>query len=302
MRLTMVATQTLVADLAAAAASLDTDLVQMIAAVQHSVVQVRSGRHGAGSGIIWQASGVIMTNHHVVARSDQASVLLYDGRELAASVTARDPILDLAILQVAASELPAARIGASERLRVGEVVVAVGNPWGQRGVATLGIVSGVGEIATPWRRASAEYIRSDVQLAPGNSGGPLVNARGEVVGINAMIFGGDLSVAIPAHIASQFLAVAQSEGPTLGVAVQSIPLPQAWQAAAQREHGLLVVGLEDDGLAAQAGLYVGDILLDVRGKPLVDPHVLRYALVNRADAAPLTLRYLRGDQVQTLTI
>lgn len=194
-------------------------IAAMIDQAKASVVQVQSGRQGIGTGVIWRSwadRAAIVTNAHVVAgvtrRSMQRDgrtslrVVAADGRTFDAEVLASNAQLDLALLGVAAGRLPAARIGDSTRLRVGEIVFAIGNPWGQVGVVTAGIISGLGRM--PAQGASgagraAQYIRSDVLLAPGNSGGPLLNAAGAVVGINAMIFGGDLSVAIPSHVVGQ---------------------------------------------------------------------------------------------------
>lgn len=191
----------------------------MIDEVKASVVQVQRGRQGIGTGVIWHSwadRAAIVTNAHVVVGVTQHAarhngqtslrVVTADGRTFDAEVLASNSQLDLALLGVAAGRLPAARIGDSTRLRVGEIVFAIGNPWGQVGVVTAGIISGLGR--TPVQRASGasrtvQYIRSDVLLAPGNSGGPLLNAAGAVVGINAMIFGGDLSVAIPSHVVGQ---------------------------------------------------------------------------------------------------
>ncbi len=267
-----------------------------------SVVLVRDGRHGAGSGIIWRADGMIMTNHHVVARRDEAMIVTDDDRVLRGVVLARDPVLDLAALRVEARDLPAATIGASEGVRVGELVLAVGNPWGQRGIVTAGIISGVGEIDVAWRRSKAEYLRSDVQLAPGNSGGPLLDARGRVIGINAMIFGGDLSVAIPSHIATQFLRVAEGRRPVLGVGVQPVELPAAWQAVTARERGLLVLEIQRGSAAARAGLYPGDVLLDVADRPVADPHTLAYTLARQQYGARVPVRYLRGGSLRTQAV
>lgn len=275
------------------------ELAELVARVRDSVVLVRSGREGSGSGVIWRADGIVMTNHHVVARRDRATVVLNDNRELAAEVIARDPVLDLAALKVDAVGLPVATIGLSQELRIGELVLAIGNPWGQRSVVTAGIVSGVGAIETSWRRGKAEYIRSDVGLAPGNSGGALIDARGTVVGINAMIFGGDLGVAIPSHIATQFLAVAEGKRPLLGVGVQPVELPEAFQAEAQREQGLLVVAVEPGGSADRAGLYIGDVLLDVDDKPVPDPHTLAYTLAQYGLGSQITVRYLRAGTLRT---
>src|SRR6266508_3951027 len=191
-------------------------IADLIEHVRPSVVQIRSAGRGNGTGVIWRANGAILTNDHVVAHANgRIEVMLTDGRTLAATVGARNADLDLALL-----ELPAAAVGDSAQLRVGELVFAVGHPWGQPWVVTAGIVSGLGEV--PVRGASdagvanermAQYVRSDVRLAPGNSGGPLLNARGEVVGINAMIFGGDLAVSIPSHVASEW-TVAPARGRT----------------------------------------------------------------------------------------
>lgn len=186
----------------------------MIEAAKLSVVQVLSGGRGIGTGMVWRSnadSSEIVTNAHVVAGAERRDkdgicVITADGREMAATVTATQPQLDLAMLRVDAGNLPAAKVADSTQLRVGEIVYAIGNPWGNVGVVTAGIVSGAGEIAMQGTDRKAQYIRSDVQLAPGNSGGPLLNADGAVVGINAMIFGGDLSVAIPSSVASEWLA------------------------------------------------------------------------------------------------
>lgn len=278
------------------------ELAAVVAQVRDSVVMVRSGRQGSGSGVIWRADGIVMTNHHVVARRDRATVVLNDNCELTARVIARDPVLDLAALKVDAIGLPVAVVGASQSLRIGELVLAIGNPWGQRNVVTAGIVSGVGAIETAWRRGKAEYIRSDVGLAPGNSGGALIDARGTVVGINAMIFGGDLGVAIPSHIANQFLAVAEGKRPVLGVGVQPVELPETFQSSAQRSEGLLVVAVEPDGSADRAGLYIGDVLLDVNDTSLPDPHTLAYALAQYALGEQIVVRYLRGGALRTSAV
>jgi serine protease Do len=178
--------------------------------VKLSTVQVKAGGRGIGTGVVWRsdaAASDIVTNAHVVAGvPDRAiRVMLNDGREAQARVIEADAQLDLALLRIELGGAKAARVASSSQLRVGELVFALGNPWGQVGVATRGIVSGAGQVG--WRNGrSVRYVRSDVQLAPGNSGGPLVNAGGDVVGINAMIFGGDLSVAIPSDVVSEWLA------------------------------------------------------------------------------------------------
>lgn len=175
----------------------------MIETVSNSLVVVQCGRRGFGAGIIWDSSGLILTNQHVVERG-QLQVGLADGRQFPAQVVSRDSEIDLALLKIEAEDLPAAPIADSRSLRVGEFVLAVGHPWGQHGMVTAGLISGLGTAETRGRRGSVEIIRSDVRLAPGNSGGPLVNAAGQVIGLNTMIVGGDLGVAIPIHLVSEF--------------------------------------------------------------------------------------------------
>ena len=175
------------------------DLVQR---VMPSLVIVRGRRFGAGAGIVWDANGLILTNNHVVGRHTP-HVILQNDREYESRLIARDPDVDLALLSIDAADLtPLKPVSASPR--VGEMVFAFGHPWGQRNTVTRGIVSAL--VSAQNRRGDTlPVVRSDAPLAPGNSGGPLVNAKGEVVGINAMIIGGDQSVSIAASVAMDFV-------------------------------------------------------------------------------------------------
>jgi serine protease Do len=181
-----------------------TDLVQRI---QSSLVVVRNRRSGGGAGFVWDEHGLILTNSHVVGKH-APQVVLQDDRELEARLVAQNAEIDLALLAVDAAELPAARIAASLP-RIGEMVFAFGHPWGQRGYVSSGIVS-----ALPTARAGLNrnltLIRTDAPLAPGNSGGPLVNGSGEVIGVNSMIVGGDQSIALPVSLAYEFVQSALS--------------------------------------------------------------------------------------------
>ena len=178
---------------------------EVLARVQPSIVRVRGqGRTGA-AGVVWRRDAVV-TNHHVIAGARHAlRVVGADGRVHAARVLETSRRLDLALLDVPGADLLAAPIGRSASLRVGELVFAIGHPWGQPWVVTGGVVSGLGAVAVPGRAEPGAYIRSDVRLAPGNSGGPLLDARGDVVGLNAMVIGGDLSVAIPSDVVRHWL-------------------------------------------------------------------------------------------------
>jgi serine protease Do len=180
-------------------------LHELVQQVLPSLVVVRGHRFGAGAGIVWDANGLILTNNHVVGRR-LPIVLLQDDREYQSRLLARDPDVDLALLSIDAKNLTPLK-PVSVAPRVGEMVFAFGHPWGQRNTVTRGIVSALVS-AQNRRGATLPVIRSDAPLAPGNSGGPLVNASGEVIGINAMIVGGDQSVSIAASVARDFVSKA----------------------------------------------------------------------------------------------
>src|SRR6266550_2073612 len=182
-------------------------LKEILEKAQASVVQVRGEGRGVGAGFVWHEKGAIITNHHVIANVHMGlEVELRDGRVLEANVVDSEPNLDLALLNVPADKLPALPIGDSSKLRVGDLVFAIGHPWGQRGVVTAGIVNSLSKGRLYNGNKQLEYIMSDVQLAPGNSGGPLLDAQGYVVGINAMITRGDLSISIPSNVLSKWAA------------------------------------------------------------------------------------------------
>jgi serine protease Do len=270
-------------------------LTRVVARVKPSVVQVRRRDRGNGAGIVW-STGKILTNHHVIAGAGRdVEVALPEGQVRQARVVASNPPLDLALLEVETTSLPTAPIGDSTGLRVGAIVFAVGHPWGQRDVVTAGIVSGLGSVAGPNEQWRAQYIRSDVRLAPGNSGGPLLNAAGEVVGINAMIFGGDLAVAIPTHVAAGWLAGLRGERAYLGASVQPAQL-------AEGRSGLLVIAVTPDGPAGRAGLLVGDVLLTLAGQPVDNAGSLLAALANQPIGAQVQLGLLRGGVEQTMMV
>jgi serine protease Do len=193
---------------------------ELVQQVLPSLVVVRGRRFGAGAGIVWDASGLILTNNHVVGRH-MPIVLLQDDREYESRLVARDPNVDLALLSIDAADLTPLK-PASVPPRVGEMVFAFGHPWGQRNTVTRGIVSAL--VSAQNRRGEKlPIVRSDATLAPGNSGGPLVNARGEVIGINAMIIGGDQSVSIAASVAIEFVKKALEKNKASAGVAQSTP-------------------------------------------------------------------------------
>jgi serine protease Do len=278
-------------------------LIQLFDQVKPGVVQVTGKGRGNGAGVVWRTDGAILTNQHVVGNQDSGiEVHLPDGRKFEAQVVARDSTLDLALLMVAATDLPAVPVADSSQLRIGEMVFAIGHPWGIKDVVTAGIVSGLGTVTAPHNGRTATYIRSDVVLAPGNSGGPLLNAEGAVVGINAMIFGGDMSVSIPAHVAAEWVAGIPSRRVYLGVGVQPVELPETLKVGdwSERTAGLLVVATEKGGLAESHGVFVGDVLMEIAGTPVKDAETLRNALNQRGSSIRLGL--LRGGTVLALDV
>jgi serine protease Do len=193
------------------------DLVEQ---VLPSLVVVRGHRFGAGAGMVWDVNGLILTNSHVVGRRAPIVVLQNDG-EYESRLVARDPEVDLALLSIDATGLTSLK-PAPIPPRIGEMVFAFGHPWGQRNTVTRGIVSAL--VSAQNRRGDKlPVIRSDVPLAPGNSGGPLVNAKGEVIGINAMIVGGDQSVSIAASVVNDFVKRATGNGMPANRKVQPVP-------------------------------------------------------------------------------
>ncbi len=273
--------------------------VRMIEGVQRSVVQVRSSGRGVGAGVIWPGDGLVLTNHHVVSgrrRRGNIRVALRDGRTLEADVVKSALNLDLALLRLEGDhgDLPAAPVGDSDALRVGELVYAIGHPWGSVGAVSAGIVGGVGELRG--RGSSARYVRSDVALAPGNSGGPLLNARGEVVAINAMIFG-LMALSIPSNAAQAW--VAGERRPRLGIRVLPVELPAFLRREAGTA-GLVIAGVETGGAADRAGLLVGDVLLAIAGKPLGEAGTLLETMAHAGDV--VSLRVMRGGKIMVMEV
>lgn len=192
---------------------LNAELEGIVEKTRRSLVEVRSGSHGSGAGTVWHSNGLILTNAHVVVdrgRRKPLHVTLSDGRAFVAHLLAVDPERDLAALSVAVGELPAIQLGDSQQLRAGQWVFALGHPWGVRGAVTAGIVIGdtaVGPQRTslPAPTAPGDWLAVSLHLRPGYSGGALVDESGRLVGINTMMTGPDVGVAVPVHVAKRFL-------------------------------------------------------------------------------------------------
>jgi serine protease Do len=249
--------------------------------LRRSTVQVETG--GFGSGVIVSAGGRIVTNGHVLRGKRGPIVHLWDGRVVEATVAKRHPRRDLAELNIEASHLPAIAFADSGGLRPGQLAIAVGNPLGFQGAASTGVVHAVGPVqglgAEPWVQAS-------VRLAPGNSGGPLADAEGRLIGINTMVANGGLGLAIPANSVRGFLD--RPEPPRLGVSVQTVRL-------APDRLGLLILEVEPGSRAAEASLLTGDILVGAGGRRFDVNGGLAEAMEDAGSGA-LRIEFLRGDE------
>jgi serine protease Do len=254
-------------------------------ALRRTTVQLGSGGRGFGSGVILSADGLIVTNAHVV-RSSHPQVELWDGRTLDAVVTSRDLTRDLAAVLASGSGFPAATLADSSKARVGELVVAVGNPLGFVGALSTGIIHAAGSVRG---LGTNSWLQADVKLAPGNSGGPLADAQGRVLGINTMVAGG-LALAIPSNDVARFLANGPSHS-LLGVEVRPVRII----IRDENRIGLLVMEVSPGGPASAASLMIGDILVGIDGALFRSVNDLEIALQGTAEPV-LHLLFLRGDR------
>ena len=258
--------------------------------LRRSTVLVYAGERGNGSGVIWSADGVIVTNAHV-ARAPQMRVQLWDGREFDAALVSRDTRRDLAELRIKTANLPAATVADSSQVRPGELAIAVGNPLGFVGALTTGAIQAVGPLGGQLRRFGPEpWVQADVRLAPGNSGGPLADARGRVIGINTMV-AGRLALAVPSNAVTNFLAADPIDA-WLGVIVAPVRVPSPVNRA--KAFGLVLLEVEPDSPAANASLLPGDILLGTDEKSFNSLDDLSRSLQGSGPRV-LRLAFLRGD-------
>jgi Do/DeqQ family serine protease len=232
-----------------------------------------------GSGVIVSNTGYVLTNHHVVEAADEIEVALHDGKKLLAKVVGNDPETDLAVLRVDADNLPAITFGSSDALKVGDVVLAIGNPFGVGQTVTGGIVSALGRTGLGINTFE-NFIQTDAAINPGNSGGALVDAGGNLVGINTAIFsrsGGSMGIgfAIPVSTAKMVLEQIVRSGSVtrgwIGVEVQEITPPVAESFRLPSTRGALIAGVLRGGPADKAGVKPGDVMVEVEGRPVADP-------------------------------
>jgi Do/DeqQ family serine protease len=261
-----------------------------------------------GSGVIVTASGYVLTNNHVVETADEIEVALADGKKLLAKVVGNDPETDLAVLSISGDNMPAIGFGSSDELRVGDVVLAIGNPFGVGQTVTSGIVSALGRTGLGINTFE-NFIQTDAAINPGNSGGALIDASGNLVGINTAIFsrsGGSIGIgfAIPVSTAKMVLEQIVRSGSVtrgwIGVEVQEITPPIAESFKLEDTRGALIAGVLRAGPADKGGVKPGDILVEVQGKPVSDPAGMLNLIAALAPGQVAKLKLKRqGRDVET---
>ncbi len=264
---------------------------------------------GLGSGVIVESNGLIITNNHVVGKADEIRVTLSDKREFKAKLIGTDPKTDIAVVRIDATGLPTVAWADSDKLEVGEFVLAVGNPFGLTQTVTLGIVSALGRAA-----GIAEYedfIQTDAAINPGNSGGALVNVRGELVGINTAIFsqsGGNMGIgfAVPSNMAQSIMGQLVQTGKVvrgwLGVSIQELTPELASQFGVGDTKGVLVSDVMDDSPAKKAGFERADVIVEYDGKSMDSPTHLRNAVAQTPVGKKVAIKIIRDKKPKTIEL
>ncbi len=264
--------------------------------------------YGQGSGFIMSGDGYVITNAHVVAKADEVTVTLTDKREFKAKVIGSDERTDIAVLKIDATGLPKVSIGDSDKVRVGEWVLAIGSPFGFENTVTAGIVSAK---ARESREALTPFIQTDVAVNPGNSGGPLFNLRGEVVGVNSQIFSGNggylgISFAIPANIAmstaNQLIKSGKVNRGRIGVLIGPVSKDAAEALSLPNDKGALVQSVEKDGPAEKAGLLAQDIILKINGKVMDSNSDVVRTIANMAPATKVVMTIWRKGSTRDISV
>lgn len=283
-------------------------VVRVADALMPAVVNIRAARGhrgGSGSGVLFTPDGFLLTNHHVVQQQTDVRVRTSDGRDLPGRVVGADPWTDLAVVQADAGELPYAPLGDSSRLRVGQLAVAIGSPFGFDSTVTAGVVSALGRtLRSITGHLVDNVIQTDAALNPGNSGGPLVDSRGNVVGINTAIIQSAQGIcfAIPINAARHILPQLMQHGRVvrgyLGLHARSVPLPAATarRFELEQESAVEVVDVEDEGPADQAGIQSEDLIVTLADQPVTSVDDLHRLLAQLPVGVPSSIILVRGQQ------
>jgi S1-C subfamily serine protease len=266
------------------------------------------GGEGAGSGVVITPDGFALTSAHVVGGTDRGSASFVDGREVAFDVVGRDRLSDLAVLRLQGEGFVTAELGAAESLRVGQLVVAIGNPMGFAGTVTAGVVSALGRaLPTGAGRVVENVIQTDAALNPGNSGGALAEGHGRVVGINTAVAGIGLGLAVPIDDATRRIMHAlMTSGKVprayIGIAGGGRPLPPRAAAAVGRVNGVEVMEVVDDSPAARAGIRSGDLIVELDGTSVADARDLQRLMVGERIGQTVGVQLWRDDELVTIEL
>lgn len=280
------------------AGTISEELAAIAGAIRESTVLVYRGG-GNGAGVIWRADGEIVTNKHVVGNGKQVDIVLADGRKFTGLVASRHPERDLAVVKIAADGLPAATVGDSSTVRPGQIAIAVGHPLGFRDAVTAGVIVAAGQAATEGGPRMGDHLQADLTLLPGNSGGPLVDAWGRVIGVNTMVSGA-LALAIPSQAVERFIAGGPSVRPNvyLGIEIKYVPSLRRGGFAT----GLVLTGVVEGSPADRAGLIVGDVIVAFAEVTMIDQESLPAAMLRLKPGEPVTVSVLRGDELRSFTV
>lgn len=280
-------------------------------AVLHLQVEAANGQGGAGSGVVFTPDGYVLTNSHVVSGARRLQATFDDGRSMAASLVGDDPDTDLAVLRLAGEAPAFARLGDARKLRVGQLVIAIGNPFGFQATVTAGVVSALGRsLRARSGRLIDSVIQTDAALNPGNSGGPLVTSSGEVVGINTAIIAAaqgicfSISANTVEFVASRLIRDGRVRRSYIGLSGQNLLLPRRVVRfhGLQREGGVRVEATARDGAAREAGLLSGDIIVGFAGEPVGTVDELHRLLTEERVGLPAEVTVLRRAERRQLQV
>jgi len=288
--------------------TLSDDLSNAVATAANSVVTVHGGRRFGASGVVWRP-GVVVTTDHALEEDDEIGVSLPDGKRVSAKLAGRDASTDLAILKIDAAPAPVAERAPSDALRIGHVVIAVARPGGDGPSASMGVMSALSDSWTTWRGGRVDrFIRADLTLYPGFSGGPLVDTAGRLIGINTSGLTRHWSVALPPstvdRVADALLTKGRIARGYLGVGLQPVRVPESIARTLQlsRSGGAIVVGVEPGSPADRGGVMIGDVLVGIDGTPVSDVEDVHGLLGPDKVGSHSSLRVIRAGALTQVAV